>query len=343
MFSFLGCLNHLFVAVGARESYNAYFHRHRIKNNISFAVGISQLLKRALIKLFMVKSMTGYGKAQAERNNTLVSVEVKALNSKFLELNLRLPRAYSEKEIEIRNLLSQQLERGKVNIGVEVQSSDASEARIEFNKPLFLQYYRQLQELAIAAGASQNDVFRLALQQPEVSKSISSEFDEEEWLFISGLVAEAVQQCVAFRNREGEALQERLADYAQEIRQQLIAIEEQDPFRIEGIKERLHKKLEEAKQVEKIDQNRLEQELIYYIEKLDISEEKVRLLTHLNYFEQVMLAQDSNGKKLGFIAQEIGREINTIGSKVNDATIQRNVVIMKEGLEKIKEQVLNLV
>ena len=291
----------------------------------------------------MVKSMTGYGKAQAERNNTLVTVEIKTLNSKFLELNLRLPRAYSEKEIEIRNLLSQQLERGKVNIGVEVQSSDALEARVEYNKPLFLQYYHQLQELAVAAGAPQDDIFRLALQQPEVSKSVSSEFDEEEWLFISGLVEEAAQQCEAFRKREGEALQERLIGYAQVIKQQLTAIEEQDPFRIEGIKERLSKKLEEVKQVEKIDQNRLEQELIYFIEKLDISEEKVRLLTHLNYFEQVLVSQESNGKKLGFIAQEIGREINTIGSKANDATIQRNVVVMKEELEKIKEQVLNLV
>lgn len=292
--------------------------------------------------MFMIKSMTGYGKAQAEYNNTIVSVEIKALNSKFLELNLRLPRAYAEKEIEIRNLLTQQLERGKVNVSVDIQSNDGTEAKVEYNKPLFLQYYRQLQELAVAAGApSYDDIFRLALQQPEVTKSVGTELSEQEWQLVSGLIQEAANGCDAFRKREGAVLQERLLSYVAEIKRLLAAVEVQDPVRTETIKEKLSKKLEDLQNVEKVDQNRLEQELIYYIEKLDISEEKVRLLTHLNYLEQ-NLKGESNGKKLGFISQEVGREINTIGSKANDATIQRHVVGMKEELEKIKEQVLNI-
>lgn len=291
----------------------------------------------------MIKSMTGYGKAQAERNGVTINVEIKTLNSKFLELNLRLPKAYSEKEMELRNLLSQQLERGKANVSIDLQSVDATESKVEFNKPLFLSYYRQLQELAQAAGApSLDDVFRLAVQQPDVSRTASREFDEEEWKLLESLIQEAAEACDAFRLREGEELKEKLASYIAEIKSQLQAVEERDPFRTEAVKEKLNKKLEELQQVEKLDQNRLEQELIYYIEKLDISEEKVRLLTHLNYFEQNLQSKESNGKKLGFIAQEIGREINTIGSKANDAAIQRYVVGMKEELEKVKEQVLNI-
>lgn len=289
----------------------------------------------------MIKSMTGYGKAQAEHNNTLVSVEIKTLNSKFLELNLRLPRAYAEKEIEIRNLLTQQLERGKVNISVDIQSNETAEAKVEFNKPLFVQYYRQLQELAREVDAAETDIFRMALQQPEVSKPIGTTLDEEEWKLVEKVIQEAVDACDAFRQREGDVLQEKLLSYVQEIKRLLEAVEQQDPVRTEAIKEKLSRKLEELQNVEKVDQNRLEQELIYYIEKLDISEEKVRLLTHLNYLEQ-NLKGETNGKKLGFISQEVGREINTIGSKANDALIQRYVVGMKEELEKIKEQVLNI-
>lgn len=289
----------------------------------------------------MIKSMTGYGKAQAEYNNTVVSVEIKTLNSKFLELNLRLPRAYGEKEIEIRNLLTQQLERGKVNITVDIQSNETAEAKVEFNKPLFVQYYRQLQELAREVDAAESDIFRMALQQPEVSKPVGVSLDEEEWKLVRNTIQEAADACDAFRQREGDELQEKLLSYVQEIKRLLEAVEQQDPVRTEAIKEKLSKKLDELQNVEKVDQNRLEQELIYYIEKLDISEEKVRLLTHLNYLEQ-NLKGESNGKKLGFISQEVGREINTIGSKANDAAIQRYVVGMKEELEKIKEQVLNI-
>lgn len=286
--------------------------------------------------------MTGYGKAQAERNNTVVTIEIKTLNSKFMEMNLRLPKAYSEKEMEIRNLLTQQLERGKANVSVEVQSNETAEAKVDFNRPLFLQYYKQLQELAREAGAPEHDVFRLALQQPEVTKTISTELNEEEWKFVEDLFIEASRQCNSFRLREGEALKEKLQEYIAEIKNRLQEVEAQDAGRAEGIKERLNKKLEELVQTGKVDQNRLEQELVYYIEKLDINEEKVRLRTHLDYFIQALEAPESNGKKLGFIAQELGREINTIGSKANDANIQRHVVVMKEELEKIKEQVLNL-
>lgn len=286
--------------------------------------------------------MTGYGKAQAERNNTLVTVEIKTLNSKFMELNLRLPRGYAEKEIDIRNMLTQQLERGKAGISVDLQSNDVLEAKVEYNKPLFVQYYRQLQDLARAVEAPEDDIFRMALQQPDVSKSVSVELDEEEWQFVEKVIQKAITDCDAFRQREGEILKEKLLGYVQEIKSLLQEVEEQDPHRTETIKDKLSKKLEELQLVEKLDQNRLEQELIYYIEKLDISEEKVRLLTHLNYLEQDLKSAQSNGKKLGFVAQEIGREINTIGSKANDAAIQRYVVGMKEELERIKEQVLNI-
>jgi uncharacterized protein (TIGR00255 family) len=207
---------------------------------------------------------------------------------------------------------------------------------------LFVQYYRQLQELAREVEAPEDDIFRLALQQPDVSRSVAAELDEEEWHFVEKIIQEAIAECDAFRQREGETLKEKLLSYVEEIRALLKAVEQQDPFRTEAVKEKLAKKLEELQLSEKIDQNRLEQELIYYIEKLDISEEKVRLLTHLNYLEQNLRSAQSNGKKLGFIAQEIGREINTIGSKANDASIQKFVVGMKEELEKIKEQVLNI-
>lgn len=286
--------------------------------------------------------MTGYGKAQAERNNTLVTVEIKTLNSKFMELNLRLPRGYAEKEIDIRNMLTQQLERGKAGISVDLQSNDVLEAKVEYNKPLFVQYYRQLQDLAREVEAPEDDIFRMALQQPDVSKSVSVELDEEEWQFVEKVIQKAISDCDAFRQREGEILKEKLLGYVQEIKSLLQEVEKQDPHRTETIKDKLSKKLEELQLVEKLDQNRLEQELIYYIEKLDISEEKVRLLTHLNYLEQDLKSAQSNGKKLGFVAQEIGREINTIGSKANDAAIQRYVVGMKEELERIKEQVLNI-
>lgn len=286
--------------------------------------------------------MTGYGKAQAEKNNVLITAEVKTLNSKFLELNLRLPKAYTDYEMEVRHQLNHLLIRGKANVAVEVQYIGIANTHVDYNKTLFLHYYQTLQQLADSVGAPQNDLFRLALQQPEVMNAPVVEVGEDEWKLMEETIRMAVKQCDAFRIREGESLRLKLHGYATEIGRLLQEVERLDAGRMDNIRERLDKKLGELMSLEKLDKNRLEQEMFFYIEKLEISEEKVRLRTHLSYFEQTLNSPESNGKKLGFLSQEIGREINTIGSKANDAEIQLLVVQMKEELEKIKEQSLNI-
>lgn len=286
--------------------------------------------------------MTGYGKAQAEKNNILITAEVKTLNSKYLELNLRLPKAYTDYEMEVRHQLNNLLVRGKANVIVEVQYLGVASTHIDYNKDLFLHYYQTLQQLANSVGAPNNDLFRLALQQPEVMSAPVVEVGEDEWKLMEETIKMAVKQCDAFRIREGEALRFKLHGYATEIGRLLAEVERLDAGRLANIRERLEKRLDELMSLEKMDKNRLEQEMFFYIEKLEISEERVRLRTHLTYFEQTLMTADSNGKKLGFLSQEIGREINTIGSKANDAGIQLLVVQMKEELEKIKEQSLNI-
>lgn len=286
--------------------------------------------------------MTGYGKAQAEKNNVLITAEVKTLNSKYLELNLRLPKAYTDYEMEVRHQLNHLLERGKANVVVDVQYIGITNTHVDYNQDLFLHYYQTLQQLAERVGAPQNDLFRLALQQPEVVNTPVVEVGEDEWKLMEETIKMAVKQCDAFRIREGEALRYKLQAYATEIGRLLSEIERLDTGRIDNIRERLEKRVEELMTLDKMDKNRLEQEMFFYIEKLEISEEKVRLRTHLSYFEQTLQGRESNGKKLGFLSQEIGREINTIGSKANDAQIQLMVVQMKEELEKIKEQSLNI-
>jgi uncharacterized protein (TIGR00255 family) len=291
----------------------------------------------------MLKSMTGYGKAQAEVNNLLVVVEIKSLNSKFLETNIRLPKAWNDYEMEIRNLISQKLQRGKVNISVDVQQHGGSSNTVTYNQDLFMHYYNALNALAGKVGmADSPDLFRLALQQPEVATTATNSAGDEEWALIKDTLLSAIHQCDVFRTREGDSLRIKLNSYNQEIGSILSKIEAHDPQRIENIRQRLESRLEELSKSDQLDKSRLEQEMFFYIEKLDISEEKVRLRTHLNYFEQTLNSADSNGKKLGFLAQEIGREINTIGSKANDANVQQLVVSMKEELEKIKEQSLNV-
>lgn len=286
--------------------------------------------------------MTGYGKAQAEKNNVLITAEVKTLNSKYLELNLRLPKAYTDYEMEVRHQLNHLLVRGKANVVVEVQYIGIANTHVDYNKALFLHYYQTLQQLADSVGAPQNDLFRLALQQPEVMNAPVVEVGEDEWKLMEETIRMAVKQCDAFRIREGESLRQKLHGYAIEIGRLLSEVERLDAGRMDNIRERLDKKMGELMSLEKLDKNRLEQEMFFYIEKLEISEEKVRLRTHLSYFEQTLNSPESNGKKLGFLSQEIGREINTIGSKANDAEIQLLVVQMKEELEKIKEQSLNI-
>lgn len=291
----------------------------------------------------MLKSMTGYGSASYAQEGLSINVEVRTLNSKFLDLNLRLPRSFNEKEIEVRNAVNRKLERGKVSLSVDFSNENEISQKQTYNKELFKQYYNDLKKLADSVIASDLDLFRLALSSPDVIISTADEqLDAGLWEQIQQLINEALDGCDAFRKKEGAELQQKFEGYIATIEAGLKEVEQLDPKRIERIKSRIKGNLLEYVDEEGLDKNRLEQEIIYYIEKLDITEEKVRLASHLEHFKEVLQADQSLGKKLGFISQEIGREINTIGSKANDADIQRHVVTMKEELEKIKEQVLNV-
>jgi len=291
----------------------------------------------------MIKSMTGYGSHTAENDKISVTVEIKSLNSKFLDLNLRLSKEYSDKELDIRNLLNNTIERGKVGLSIDVQSKGGVKPKVFINRELVAFYYNDLKETAAALGAPDADLLKLALQMPKAMESDGENIDTtEDWLLIQKVLNEAIVRCTEFRKDEGQTLSIKFKEYIQTIGECLDKVETFDPQRIEAIRTRIRQHFDEYSKSEQLDNSRFEQELIFYIEKLDISEEKVRLRSHLNYFLEAMDVQESSGKKLGFIAQEIGREINTIGSKANDANIQRYVVQMKEELEKIKEQTLNI-
>jgi uncharacterized protein (TIGR00255 family) len=292
----------------------------------------------------MIKSMTGFGAAKASNDTLAVTVEIRTLNSKSLDASFRLPRQYSDKEVELRSLLTQTLERGKINLSIEVQSLGELKPKVAVNQTMVKAYYQQLQQVAIELGADQGDLLRLALQLPEayLTESSSDETSAQEWVFIRGVIEEALRTCDDFRTKEGQELAVNLNAYITRIGKMLKEIESHDPERIQKIRERISSHLQEVVTNENFDRNRFEQEMIYYIEKLDISEEKVRLRLHLDHFMEVLQGQEAPGKKLNFISQEIGREINTIGSKANDAIIQRFVIDMKEELEKIKEQSLNI-
>ncbi len=291
----------------------------------------------------MLKSMTGYGLAKHEQKYSEISVEIKTLNSKFLDTQIRMPRAFSAKEIALKNILSDKLIRGKVSVSITFDKNGEDTPRVAINEKLFGEYYTMLSKVAKVVGAADTkDIFKMVLLMPEVQVSTSvDENVERDWKLILKSVNEAIKKCDEFRMDEGEKLQKKIASYIKKIEQLLTKIIKQDPKRTKAVRERIDKKITEL-EIESIDKNRFEQELIYYIEKLDISEEKVRLKSHLNYFLEVLGNKTSQGKKLGFISQEIGREINTIGSKANDAAIQKDVVGMKEELEKIKEQLLNI-
>lgn len=289
--------------------------------------------------------MTGFGNALFENERFSVSIEIKTLNSKFLETNLRLPRIFADKEQEVRTMIADALERGKVNVSTEFVSKEDITPKVEINEALFQNYYTTFERLATSVGAKDQDLFKLALTQPEVMVSNAGNSSyEEEWKVFAKVMQEALLKCNDFRETEGSKLIGKLLGYIESINSSLEAVSAHDPQRVQHVRDRIRQNLKEVVEESKVDENRFEQELIYYIEKLDIAEEKVRLKSHLQYFEETAKQDLSNpGKKLGFICQEIGREINTIGSKANDAHIQRHVVNMKEELEKIKEQVLNLV
>ena len=291
----------------------------------------------------MNKSMTGYGQARYEDENYSINAEVKTLNSKFLDVTVRIPKSFNDKEIQIRNMISEKLQRGKVTIVLEFSNKKDTTAKVKINEKLFRQYYDNLKSLSDGVASNSEDLFKMAVMFPDVIETMEDDSNrEEEWQMILPVINSALDKCDDFRIKEGGVLTDNLRTYVELIRKYLEEVCVLDPQRIQRIKSRLNESLKEFALREELDINRLEQELIYYIEKLDISEEQVRLTSHLDYFLEILNVDKSMGKKMNFISQEIGREINTIGSKSNDAVMQKLVVNMKEELEKIKEQVLNI-
>ena len=288
----------------------------------------------------MIQSMTGYGKAVVAFEGKKINVEVKSLNSKQLDLSTRIAPLYREKEMEIRQLIAERIIRGKVEFSIWIEKDAAVDAA-QVNKALMENYYQQLADFAQEHQMTETDWVSLLVRMPDVLTKTEVELlSDEEWQAVKGGVQEAVQHLVDFRIQEGAALEKKFAEKIDNIEQLLASIEPYEKSRVEKIRSRIVDGLKQIPEAE-YDKNRLEQELIYYIEKLDISEEKQRLTNHLKYFRETMADAPGQGKKLGFIAQEMGREINTTGSKSNQAEMQNIVVKMKDELEQIKEQVLN--
>lgn len=286
----------------------------------------------------MMQSMTGFGKANGVFSNKKVSVEIRTLNSKGLDLTVKAPSVYRDLETEIRKSVTENLDRGKIDVGIYLESQSDSK-QLKINRELADSYYNELKSLNTSWGEKEVDYLAIVMRMPEVVSQSNEEISEEETDFIMNLVSDAIKQVENFRLKEGDALRQEFIYRLTEIKFGLTAIEPFESTRIQTLKERIFKSLEELK-ISEIDHNRFEQELIFYIEKLDISEEKMRLKHHLEYFTETMQTAKS-GKKLGFITQEMGREINTLGSKSNHPEMQKIVVDMKDNLEKIKEQVLN--
>lgn len=291
----------------------------------------------------MIQSMTGYGKATAELSDKKINVEIKSLNSKAMDLSTRIAPLYREKEIEIRNEIAKALERGKVDFSLWIDKKDACELIIPINQDVVVAYYERIRTISETTGIPvPEDWFSTLLRMPDVmTKNDIQELSEEEWKAVHATVLQAIQNLVDFRIQEGAALEKKFREKISNIAKLLTSVDPYEKERVEKIKERITDALEKTISVD-YDKNRLEQELIYYIEKLDINEEKQRLSNHLKYFINTMEDGSGQGKKLGFIAQEMGREINTLGSKSNHAEMQKIVVQMKDELEQIKEQVLNV-
>ncbi len=287
--------------------------------------------------------MTGYGSASLSSDNYKVSVELKSLNSKYIEINMKLPRTYMEREMTLRNLLTQRLQRGKINAVLDVEVLSPDRHRLRINEDLVRAYSERLEKLRGDLGLAASVDLEYLLSLPDAIQNDHESADAEEWGLVERAFREAAERLVESRSKEGTALESDLSKCRGLIADHLEEVKALLPRRSAHIRERVQNAIQEIKDRAQIDGNRYEQELIYYIEKLDINEEVVRLEKHLEYFDTSLKEARSNGKKLGFISQEMGREINTIGSKANDAGIQQNVVRMKEELEKIKEQVLNIV
>ena len=281
--------------------------------------------------------MTGFGKSILQLPTKKITIEVKSLNSKNLDLNARIPSQYREKELEMRNTIAKALGRGKVDFGLYVEIT-AEETSTQINEGVVQDYMKQLK--TIHPTSETLELLKMAVRMPDSLKTVRAEVDETEFNAIKEGLSEALEAIEHYRTDEGKALEKDFILRIQNIGDLLEKVIKIDPERIEAVKERLHKAISELK--EQVDENRFEQELVYYLEKFDITEEKVRLSNHLQYFNTTLNTKDSNGKKLGFITQEIGREINTIGSKSNYAPMQQLVVQMKDELEKIKEHLLNI-
>ena len=290
----------------------------------------------------MIQSMTGFGKSVCELPNKKIHVEIKSLNSKQLDLNTKMPSLYREKELELRNLIAASLQRGKVELNINVENL-VSEKNVQLNEPVITNYYQQLTKLAQQLNDNNNsDYLQIVMNLPDTLKVEQNELDENEWAQIKEHTNMAIKAIQQFRRQEGDSLEADIKRRASKIGELLEQVEPLEKLRVEKIKARIKDNLSEIVDKSKIDENRFEQELIFYIEKLDISEEKVRLSNHIKYFYETIQEDQPVGKKLGFITQEMGREINTLGSKANDAEMQRIVIQMKDELEKIKEQVLNI-
>ena len=285
----------------------------------------------------MIQSMTGFGKATLQLPSKKITVEVKSLNSKGLDLSVRMPSLYREMELGLRNQIALKLERGKVDFSIFIEST-AEQTSTKVNVPIVKGYINQLRE--VYADADETELMKMAIRMPDTMKIERDEIDENDWVQIQTVIEDALQNILTFRKDEGMSLEKEFQLRIGNIRQYMTEALALDPERVQAIKDRLQTAIAELKV--NVDENRFEQELIYYLEKLDITEEKVRLTNHLDYFLETINGTEANGRKLGFITQEMGREINTMGSKSNHAKMQKLVVQMKDELEKIKEQVLNV-
>lgn len=291
----------------------------------------------------MVKSMTGFGKTTVESGNKKVVIEIKSLNSKQLDLNLRIPNLYKEKEMEIRSLIKEQLDRGKVDMCIYFDNAE-SDKDVSINKAVVMQYFNQMVEISNQLGVQpdKDGLLQTIMRFPDTLQVKSEELDDEEWTRLRAGIMQALEEINKFRMQEGKALMKDISHRIELIQNLAAEVPQFEGRRVDVIRQKLQEKMNEWTDVKNIDQNRMEQEIIYYLEKLDITEEKVRLANHCKYFMETVEKEEAPGRKIGFIAQEIGREINTMGSKANDHDIQKLVVRMKDELEKIKEQSLNV-
>jgi uncharacterized protein (TIGR00255 family) len=285
----------------------------------------------------MIQSMTGFGKATLQLPTKKITVEIKSLNSKGLDLNTRMPSVFREMELGLRNQLSLRLERGKIDFSLYVEVT-GEETSSKINVPIVKGYIAQMK--AVIPNADETELMKMAVRMPDALKTERDEIDENEWKKIQTMIDEALENIVQFRKDEGVSLEKEFLHRIANIMTLMNNAVAYDAERVETVKTRLRTALDELK--ENVDENRFEQELIFYLEKYDITEEKVRLENHLNYFIETLAGTEANGRKLGFITQEMGREINTMGSKSNHSEMQKLVVMMKDELEKIKEQVLNV-